>query len=319
MYSLTKNEQNKETLSKMVDKFFNPLKMESYKELTEGYFNIAYEIRLNNNKEIILKIAPLKETRVMNYEKNIMYSEVEAMKTAKKIDGIPLPDVLGYDDTCTICKSPYFFMEKLNGKSLNTIKNTLSPQQIANIYTEFGKINRKINEMKCPCFGYPGHPELQGTDWYSTFLKIMESCILDAQNGNVNLKISIPSLMDYFKKDKPIFDEVTEPRLVHWDCWDGNIFIKDTLITGIIDWERSIWGDPLLEVGFRTYSDNTYFQKGYNIGVMTANQLRRALWYDIYFLILASCECEYRKYDTTEMYDWASQLLEEQFDKLKNQ
>lgn len=162
MESLTKNKQNNETLSKMVDKFFSTLKMEHCQELTEGFFNVAYEIGLNNGQKVILKIAPSKEMRIMTYEKNIMFSEVEAMIMAAKTGEIPVPKVIGYDDSCTICESPYFFMEKLDGKSLNTEKENLSSDQITNIYTEVGQINRKINEISCPCFGYPGQPEFQG-------------------------------------------------------------------------------------------------------------------------------------------------------------
>lgn len=316
MESLTKNKQNNETLSKMVDKFFAPLKMEHCQELTEGFFNVAYEIGLNNGQKVILKIAPSKEMRIMTYEKNIMFSEVEAMIMAAKAGEIPVPKVIGYDDSCTICESPYFFMEKLDGKSLNMEKENLSSDQITNIYTEVGKINRKINEISCPCFGYPGQPEFQGNQWYPVFEKMLETGIEDAQKGNVDIKIPIETLRAYLKRDKDIFDEVTEPKLIHWDCWDGNIFVKNGAVAGIIDWERSLWGDPLMEVGFRTYSDNSSFLKGYNIDVLTPNQQRRALWYDIYLLILVSLECEYRKYETMGMYDWATQLLVEQFQKM---
>lgn len=316
MQSLTKNKQDKKIIEQMVKKYFPLHTMNGYRELTEGYFNVAYEILLSNGTNVILKIAPLKETRIMTYEKNIMYVEVEAMKTAKIKAQIPVPDMFGYDDSCTICQSPYFFMEKLEGNSLNKVKNTLSPEQLANIYIEAGKIIKKVNEISCPRFGYPGRPEIQGGEWYPIFHQMLEAGICDAQNGNVDLKISTDLLWNYLERDKAIFDEVTEPRLVHWDCWDGNIFVKDGLITGIIDWERSLWGDPLMEVGFRTYQDNSLFLKGYSINSLTANQQRRALWYDIYALILMSSECEYRKYETMDMYNWSSQLLKEQFQKL---
>ncbi len=71
MESLTKNKQSKETISKMVKKYFTPLKMNSFHELTEGYFNMAYEIHLSNGKHLILKIAPSPKTRVMTYEKTL--------------------------------------------------------------------------------------------------------------------------------------------------------------------------------------------------------------------------------------------------------
>lgn len=316
MENLTKNRQNNETISKMVDKFFAPLKLESCRELTEGYFNMAYEVCLGNGRKVILKVAPLKKTRVMTYEKNIMFSEVEAMKMVKSIGTIPAPDVLGYDDSCTICASPYFFMEKLEGRSLNVEKENLSSDQIAEIRMEVGKINRKINEISCPCFGYPGQPDFQGKEWYPVFQKMLEAGIADAQKGNVDLRIPIDKLRACLKKDKYVFEEVTEPKLVHWDCWDGNIFVKDGMVTGIIDWERSLWGDPLMEVGFRTYSGRTSFLTGYDMGIMLRNQKRRALWYDIYLLILAALECEYRKYETLDMYNWSTGLLEKQFGKL---
>ena len=27
--------------------------------------------------------------------------------------------------------------------------------------------------------------------------------------------------------------------------WEGNIFVKDGEISGIIDWERAMWGEPV--------------------------------------------------------------------------
>ncbi|WP_456298591.1 DUF3781 domain-containing protein [Konateibacter massiliensis] len=315
MESLTKNKQDKSTIKQMVEKYFSPLELKTYKELTEGYFNVAYEITLSDEQKVILKIAPSKEIRIMTYEKNIMFSEVEAMKTAARYEEIPVPEVIGYDDSCTICETPYFFMEKLEGKSLNAVKSSLTPDQIETIYTETGEINRKINEICCSCFGYPGQPEFQGEEWYPVFRKMLEAGVNDAKHGNVDLKIPIDNMWACLEEDKEIFKEVTEPKLVHWDCWDGNIFVLNGRVTGLIDWERSLWADPLMEVGFRTYSDNTFFQKGYGIGALTEKQRRRALWYDIYLMVLVASECEYRNYETMDMYHWSTQVLMKQFAK----
>ena len=110
MKSMTKSKQDRQTIRSMAEKFFPAEKLEGCVELTEGYFNVAYEVSLSGGKQVILKVAPSPEIRVMTYEKNIMYSEVEAMKMAEKSGGIPVPSMLGYDDSCTICNSPYFFM-----------------------------------------------------------------------------------------------------------------------------------------------------------------------------------------------------------------
>ena len=316
--SSTKNKQSEQILAKMVEKYFYPIKMTSFKELTEGYFNVAYEIFLSNGNSVILKIAPSKEMRIMTYEINIMLSEVESLKMAFKKGGILVPKIIGYDDSCIICNSPYFFMEKLEGNSLFTVKNSIKQNILNDIYTEIGRINKKINEIRCPCFGYPGQTEFQGPEWFPIFKKMLQAGVDDAQRGSIDIKIPINKLFEYLERDKNVFSEVTVPQLVHWDLWDGNIFVKDGKVTGIIDWERCIWGDPLLEVGFRCYDMNPNFLKGYGISSLNENQKRRALWYDIYLFLLQSLECEYRNYETMDFYDRAIKFLKEQFEKLSD-
>ena len=316
MESLTKNRQNEDTIRKMVKKFFSPLELKDYRELTEGYFNIAYEVELSNGKKTVLKIAPSKEIRVMTYEQNIMYSEVQAMRIVRENCNVPVAEIYGYDDSCTICKSPYFFMEKLSGESLNSIKETLAAEQIDSIYSETGTMIHSVNSIPCPCFGYPGQPEYQGTEWYSVFYRMIEALLEDAKQVNVDIKISSDELISELKRDRAVFEEVIEPSFVHWDCWDGNIFVENGKVVGIIDWERVLWADLLMEVGFRTYNANPAFQKGYGLEVLSEHQQRRALWYDIYLMLSMTIECEYRKYETMDQYNWTTNILVKQFEKL---
>ncbi len=317
MESQTKTKQSKETIEKMVKKIFPSSAMTDYKELTEGYFNVAYEVQLNGDTDVILKIAPDNNMRVMTNEKNIMLNEVTTMQTVSKYDGIKAPKVLGSDFSCTICNAPYFFMEKLTGKSLNSIKDTLSQEIINQVYWETGNMIRQVNEITCPCFGYPAQEEFQGKEWFPIFRKMIQANIADAKRGNVDTKISADNLLEHLEQDRALFEEITVPKLVHWDAWDGNIFVQDGHVTGLIDWERSLWADPLLEVGFRTYEqDKQYYFKGYGIEKLTENQYRRALWYDIYFMSTAVLECEYRRYETMDMYNWSVKMLQEQFSKL---
>ena len=316
MESLTKNRQDEQILQQMAAKFFAPSVILDVTELTEGFFNVAYKIRLSDGRDVILKVAPKKEAQIMTYEKNIMRCEVEAMRMVENVSGIPVPKVLGFDESCQICKSPYFFMEMLQGESLNTVKYTLTEEQIQNIYVETGKIIRKVNAITGSCFGYPGQPEFQGKEWFPVFKRMMEAGVEDAVSEHVDLKISIEKLWDFLEKDEKVFEEVSKPHLVHWDCWDGNIFVKDGMITGIIDWERYLWADPLMEVNFRTYDDNIWFRKGYGMEQFSEKEYRRALWYDIYAMILVSAECKYRKYETLDTYHWATGILQKQFGKL---
>jgi len=50
--------------------------------------------------------------------------------------------------------------------------------------------------------------------------------------------------------------DVTEPRLLHWDLWDGNVLRKEGRVSGIVDFERAIWGDPLMEFYFGRFHNS---------------------------------------------------------------
>ena len=56
----------------------------------------------------------------------------------------------------------------------------------------------------------------------------------------------------------PALDEITEPRLVYWDLWDGNVMVDTTTheLTGMLDLERALWGDPLMESQFSPHVDS---------------------------------------------------------------
>lgn len=317
MKSLTKNHQTENTIFHMVEHCFPTCGLAGYQELTEGYFNVAYEVVLCDGRHLVLKVAPAPGTRIMTYEINIMHTEVQAMEMAR-LAGLPVPKVLGFDESLHLCPSPYFFMEKLKGESLNQVKSRLYSTQIASIHQEVGNLCRQINKIVCPCFGYPGQSEFQGKEWYPVFRKMLCAGINDADRGGVDLKINTDLLLRALERDRSLFEEVTTPALVHWDCWDGNIFVKDGKVTGIIDWERALWADPLMEVGFRSYAPDSDFIRGYG-AVLTNSQKRRALWYDIYLTVLVSLECVYRQYETMEVYHRSIERLLRQVEQLETE
>ncbi|NNJ31315.1 phosphotransferase family protein [Lacrimispora defluvii] len=306
MNSLTKNIQSEETLLNLIHHAFPHAVCTGIEELTEGYFNVAYKISLKHAPSCILKIAPPKDALVMSYEKNIMMSEVLAMRTVKEQSDVPVAKVLFYDDSLSLIHAPYFFMEILEGASFHSILSTLSPDVQSSIRTEAGCLNKKINSIQGKQFGYLGQPSLQGNDWYHVFSTMIELAFSDGERLSIDLKISKNQLFKDLEASKELFDEIKTPVLVHWDLWDGNIFVKDNRITGLIDWERSLWADPLMEVGFRTYISDRDFYKGYGIESLSEKENIRVLWYDVYTMLLVSQECDYRQYDTRDMYNWAT-------------
>ena len=58
--------------------------------------------------------------------------------------------------------------------------------------------------------------------------------------------------------------------------------------------------------------------KWHNYMEFTVAEKARVLWYDIYLFLLLALECDYRKYETDEIYKWATEMLAKYMDIIKN-
>ena len=86
----------------------------------------------------------------MSYEKNIMACEVEIMELLLQYPRIPAARVVCYQPWDEECSAPYFFMERLPGKSLWSEKEHLSQEQIHACKVMLGRLNREINTITGP-------------------------------------------------------------------------------------------------------------------------------------------------------------------------
>jgi aminoglycoside phosphotransferase (APT) family kinase protein len=283
--------------------------MIAIKELTEGFFNVAYEITLPE-KKVILKIAPPKGSKIMSYEHNMMKAEVEALRLAKEKTGLPVPGILYYDNTGSICDADYFFMDKIEGENFFNLKNQgLIPFEQQNaIYHEIGRYNNELNRIKGTSFGYMGLPEKQGPDWKSVFLDMVEEVLKDGERIEISLGVGYDEVRSLIDKGSFTLSQVKEPSFVHWDLWDGNVFVKDGKITGIIDFERALWADPLMEFYFRGHINIKEFYEGYGANLREAAPVR-ALLYDMYLFLIMVIETEYRRYPDDWQYGFATKQL----------
>src|SRR5689334_13865335 len=100
MESKTKNTKTRAQIATMVAAAFGGPALangeDAVRELKEGWFNAAYNIQLADGREVILKIAPPKHAEVLSYEKNIMATEVAAMRLVRQNPAIPVPEIYFY-------------------------------------------------------------------------------------------------------------------------------------------------------------------------------------------------------------------------------
>jgi aminoglycoside phosphotransferase (APT) family kinase protein len=323
MESKTKNRKTRQQIEAMVARAFGGVALadglDAVLELKEGWFNASYSLRLAGGREVVLKIAPPKDAEVLLYEKNIMATEVASMRLVRQNSAIPVPEIYFYDNTHDLCDSDYFFMEKIHGDNLELVKADLPPETRRSIELQTGEIVREINGYTGTYFGYDGNPDLRANTWKETFIKIMDAVLEDGRRKNVVYDYSYDELRAAVLKHAASLEEVTIPRLVHWDAWDLNFFVRDGKIAGIIDFERALWADPLMEAQFRPLLGEgiTNRIRGYGKTSFTFAEEQRCHLYSLHLALVMNTECYYRNYDTDFVYNLSREFMGSTMDWLK--
>ena len=152
MESKTKNTKSRLQIEAMAARAFGGVALadgdDALRELKDGWFNAAYNIRLADGREVILKIAPPKDAEVMQYERRIMVTEVASMRLVRQNPAIPVPEISFYDQAHDLCDSDYFFMEKIVGDNLEHVKASLPAETLASLERQIGAIIREVNGFR---------------------------------------------------------------------------------------------------------------------------------------------------------------------------
>ncbi|MBY9078380.1 aminoglycoside phosphotransferase family protein [Paenibacillus sp. HN-1] len=321
MESMTKSKLNEEQIREITaDVFGAGNGAAEIEELTGGYFNAAYRVLLADGRETILKISPADDTETMTYERGIMRTEVETLKLAREKGLAPVPEVYAYNTGRRVVPNDYFFMEKVRGIPFNEIREGMSPEARGDVERQLGRYNRQINDMVGSRFGLYHDPfgRTPGT-WREAFTGMIGDVLDDAVRLKAPMPIGRGELERGIEELLPALDAVKEPRLVHWDLWEGNVFVENGKITALIDWERALWGDPLMEFHFRYIAEeqlrrvegNEAFYEGYGGFYESPNELERKKLYDLYLDLIYFVECFSRKYTSEDHLKWAhNQIVE---------
>ncbi|MEU6348227.1 aminoglycoside phosphotransferase family protein [Streptomyces sp. NPDC047072] len=319
MESITKNRQSVEALRTMVARAYGPDEVcgageDWVDELSEGWFNVAYRIRLRSGTHVVLKIAPPPDVEVMTYERDAMATELEALRLVREHTKVPVPEVHFADRTHEVCDADYFFMTYVDADNLHVIRDTLSQAEISAYDEALGAITRELNTIPGTAFGPLSGPG--ESTWRAAFLRMVEELLGDGERRGVVLPGGYDAIREAVAAHADALDEVTEPRFVEWDLWPGNCMVRDGRIVSILDHERAFYGDPLMEFGFTgsesdAFGDATAFIRGYGQGPSTPTERTRRRLYNLHLALIQTIETTFRAHTNTDQYNWACTRLQE--------
>ncbi|MGL1891174.1 MAG: aminoglycoside phosphotransferase family protein [Spirochaetaceae bacterium] len=321
MESKTKNNINLEDIKKVFDCYFKGSNVTEIKELKDGCFNMSYLVGLENGDEVVLKIAPPDVVELLIYEKDIMLTEVKYHNLVSKTIDIPVPQIICSDFSKNIIPYNYFIMQKLHGKPLNRCE-PISDKQRKTLYLQLAKYLALIHDIKGEYFGYEVLKEdFVGKGYYESFKIMFNYLIEDADKKDIKLPISSEELFALLDRYSYTFKNIIEPVFVHYDLWDGNIFVTDMdnspTIEGLIDFERGYFADPAADfsqmAGYIDLEKNSYFIDEYNKYAkkkfeLGEAELIRIQLYRLYVLTIMVVESYYRDVDGSynDQLKWAT-------------
>ena len=262
----------------------------------------------DDTTESILKISAADTAGNTSNEIDLMKAEVSTMRLVSESCSFKVADVQYYDRSRTVCNGDYFFMEKLPGENYHFIKDRLPENITAEIDREIGQISRELTSVTNEQFGFLGDEKRY--DSLFDFVKVMlMNLISDAQKKSIDIGCDPKCLLEQLDNDESAFVSVRSATLVHWDMWEGNVFVYDGHVSGIIDWERALWGEAFMDDRFRKHNRNENFLKGFGITDLSESDLIRLRWYDIILYLTMMIEVFYRGFEDQGQYLWAREML----------
>lgn len=217
-----------------------PDRLAHLRPLTGGTYNTVEELVLTDGSRYVLKVPPPETVPGLRHERQLLVAEAEFYRAAAEVD-VPAPRVvaLGRDLLMTACPG-----DPWDGQLTGVEQETLR--------TELGRQVARLHRVTGSAYGYPsGALGPLAPDWRTAFTGMLDAVLDDARDYGAQLPGSVDEMAGALRPAYSALDEVTVPRLVHFDLWQGNILVDrstgEARIGGLIDGERMFWGDPLAD------------------------------------------------------------------------
>lgn len=230
------------------------------------------------------KVTIVEAERERNLVLTMYQGEKDVRKLRKELSvrhmlrpegNIPVPNVIAYSDQVKGFFPPFIIREYANGQDLHralesdSLKKHSERKELA---IKIGETLALMHGIKLSEFGplaIDSDPKVdievrnkKFTSWqeYVSFLfdETMQG-VDQIQDGRftkriVELKNLIPEIMSFLEKNKGVLKAVGEPKLCHSDPTLGNFIVDKDVnswkLSGIIDFEWAIGGDPDLDLVF---------------------------------------------------------------------
>ena len=234
-----------------------------------GKFNTTYFVD-GAAQPLVLRIAPPDDrSRMLFYEHRMMRQEPEIHAQVQARTSVPVPTILACDTSHENIDRDYLLMSRLPGTPISNHAG-LSGQGLANILCNVGRSLRQVHAIGGERFGYvgPHEPMTPQADWPGAFTIMWNLLVDDIENCDGYRPEEAADMRRLLDRHIKRFDRPTTASLLHMDVWAQNILAdRDGAFSGLVDWDRGLWGDPEIEFAVLDYCgiSEPSFWEGYGL------------------------------------------------------
>jgi aminoglycoside phosphotransferase (APT) family kinase protein len=171
---------------------------------------------------------------------------------------VPAPDILLADDSKRLLPLNFILMTRLDGSRLGQLEEDLTPEQLASAYGQIGWLLREFHCIPMEAFGYIGPTGIWTA--YSTNHDYLTHQFqrklgeFAERGGDAALAQRVAG---HVVERADLFKGCSQAVLCHNDLHAGNLLAtidNDGLrLTGVVDFEGALAGDPLMDVAKALY------------------------------------------------------------------
>lgn len=278
-----------EDMKRITSRHLNTQDIREARLMEGGLFNTTYQLVCGpHKKNVILRLGPVNRHLLLGFEEHLMEAEAHVYQLFESHD-IPCPRILVTDTSRSLLDRDFMLTEYLDSTVM--LKAGLSEEEKKSLHKEAGRLAAVMHSITSRQFGciYDCMHDRGFTSWYA-FLHHYVSDILERSvDHNAFTRQEADAILSLFSENRPLFDKITLPCLVHTDLWEGNLLLKKNRdswsLAAIIDGDRAIWGDPDFELA-SGWMITDRFLEGYQIdkaAYLSPERTERRKYYNLVY------------------------------------
>lgn len=211
-----------------------------------GSVNVILKAKLVDNREVIFRGHPPKVINTYFWSESLIAETV-------RLHHLPAYKTYLIDDSRKFFDFDYMLMESLPGENMKTLW-PIKPDLDSQLMLETGQYLAKIHSIKTKKFGFFNNQiakkehRLVGihNHWSEHITAALTENLKFLIKNQIITILQKNKLEKVFVRNKNLL-KLKQGSLIHNDLADWNLLVNNNHISGIIDWDESHSGDPVMD------------------------------------------------------------------------